>query len=123
MSTDRTKDLAPAGTSERHLALLGGWRRPAGKAAPERALKIAVVGGANIDLGTSAFPAAGTTLTTWAIAGGVDVTVPAGTRVTVSGFNLIGRRRIEVAPGDADGPELRIRAFAAVGGVHVHTAA
>jgi hypothetical protein len=121
MSPDLNKDPATAATTERHLALLGGWRRSGPAPAPQQALAVAVVGGAHLDYGSSAFPDGGTTVTVAAFVGGLEVIVPAGTRVELSGFSVLGRRRVEVAPQD-DGPVLRVRAFTVVGGVHVHSA-
>jgi hypothetical protein len=126
MSTDLHKDTtstspAPGKKTEWHVALLGGWRRAGGAAAPSRAVSVAVIGGANIDFHASAFPAEGTTIVKVGLVGGLDVTVPEGTRVEIRHFRIIGGRKIQLGPETPGGPVLRIRAFTAVGGIHVHT--
>jgi hypothetical protein len=51
----------------------------------------------------------------------VHVTVPSGVRVEVSGFSLIGGKRVEDAPAPAGAPTLRISAWSLIGGVRVKT--
>ena len=56
-------------------------------------------------------------LTAVAILGGIDVRVPPGARVALSGLSLLGGRDVQVPPGD--GPTIRVRAFAILGGVTI----
>lgn len=41
--------------------------------------------------------------------GDLEVRVPAGARVTTSGFRLFGDERVDVSPGD--GPEVRVTCY------------
>jgi hypothetical protein len=87
--------------------LAPGWRR-------ETAL--ALLGGGDLDLG-AATPAEDAQLTAIAVLGGIDVRVPPGTRIAMSGLSLLGGREVKVPPGD--GPTIRVRAVAILGGVSI----
>jgi hypothetical protein len=87
--------------------LAPGWRRETA---------VAVFGGGELDL-VAAPPADGARLTAVAILGGISVTVPTGSRVTMSGISLFGGRDIKIRPGE--GPEIRVRAVAVLGGVEI----
>ena len=52
-----------------------------------------------------------------AVFGGIELTVPPGSRVRLSGLSLFGGRELKVEPGD--GPELAVRAIAVFGGVEI----
>ena len=101
-----------------NVAIFGGF----GKAPPPPGWKhesaLAVLGGGELDL-TRAAPADDARLTAVAFLGGIDVRVPAGTRVAMSGLSLVGGREVKVEPGD--GPTIRVRAIAVLGGVTVST--
>ena len=75
-----------------------------------------VAGGGDPDLAAAA-PGGGARLTAIAVSGGIDVRVPAGTRIAVSGLSLLGGRDVRVPPGE--GPTIRVRAFAILGGVTI----
>lgn len=120
MSSDQPSTSPAAGGTDRHLALLGGWRRPATAPVPTAALHAALIGGANLDLTGSAFPGDGSTITSVSVVGGVDVKVPAGTRVFLRQFRVIGPRKLELGEAEPGGPVLRLRVFTLWGGVHVH---
>ena len=98
-----------------NVAVFGGF----GKAPLARAgsqTRAGVLGGGDLDL-TASRPADDARLTAIAVFGGIDVRVPAGTSVALSGLSLLGGRDVKVPPGD--GPVLRVRAFAVLGGVTV----
>jgi len=103
-----------------NLAMFGGF----GKAPPppgwRRQTAVAVLGGGELDL-TRAAPADGARLTAVALLGGIDVKVPDGARVAMSGLSLLGGRDVKVEPGD--GPVIHVRAVAVLGGVSVATRA
>ena len=105
-------------TSTRHIALLGGFR-DAPTAAPDTYNIAAEIGGANLDLSNATIPPQGITINKWSLVGGVAVKLPADCRVEISGFNLVGRRRLGGARSTAEGPLVRIRAYGAFGGVRV----
>lgn len=84
---------------------------------------IALFGGSEIDLTHARLDPGGAELDLTAMFGGVEVTVPADWRVRMSGLPLFGALTNKTAlkgTGDEDAPELRIRGFAAFGGVEVH---
>lgn len=91
----------------------GSWR------AGTRSRAVAIFGDSTLDLRGAT---AGDEMLLTAVAGfgDVQVMVPAGSRVEVSGFALFGSKRSEVA-GDpaADGPVLRVRAWALFGNVRI----
>src|SRR5262245_54174366 len=87
--------------------LVPGWRRQTA---------LALLGGGDLDLSASP-PGENASLTAIAILGGIDVRVPAGTRIALSGLSLFGGRDVKVAPGD--GPTIKVRAFAVFGGVTI----
>jgi hypothetical protein len=101
-----------------NMAIFGGF----GKAPPPpgwtRETAVALLGGGELDL-TRAAPAEGARLTAIALLGGIDVRVPDGARVALSGLSLLGGRDVKVEPGD--GPTIRVRAVAILGGVTVAT--
>jgi hypothetical protein len=100
---------------------IGGltWR---GGTLDAKTVSVTLLGGADLDLRGARLAAGEVTLTHVAAIGGVDLTVPRGVRVRVSGFSLLGGRRIELDdPPDPDAPTLHVRAFSLIGGVHVHS--
>jgi hypothetical protein len=105
-------------TSTRHIALLGGFH-DAPAAAPDTYMIGAVVGGADLDLSRATLPAGGVTITKWSLVGGTAIKLPPGTRADIGGFSLIGRKRLLHSNAAADGPVVRIRAFAGFGGIRI----
>ncbi len=99
-----------------NVALFGGFGKTPLAPGWRRQTALALLGGGDLDLG-AATPADDARLTAIAILGGIDVRVPPGTRIALSGLSLFGGRDVEVPPGD--GPTIRIRAFAIFGGVTV----
>jgi hypothetical protein len=101
-----------------NLAMFGGFGRIPPSPGWRRDLAVAILGGGELDL-THAEPADGAQLTAIAFLGGIDVKVPEGARVSMSGLSLLGGRDVKVEAGD--GPAIRIRAVAVLGGVSVAT--
>jgi hypothetical protein len=99
-----------------NLALFGGFGNQRPAAGWRRETAIAVLGGGEVDL-ASAPPGEDARLTAVAVLGGVTVTVPPGSRIALSGLSLLGGRDVRVPPGD--GPEIRVRAVAILGGVEI----
>jgi hypothetical protein len=93
----------------------GAWRVPAST------LSVTLIGGADLDLRDAELEAPVVTFTKVSLIGGMHVVVPPGVRVEVSGFSLIGGRRIEDASAPAGAPTLRLRAFSLIGGVRVQS--
>ena len=99
-----------------NVALFGGFAKTPLAPGWRRETAIALLGGGDLDL-AAATPADDARLTAIAVFGGIDVRVPAGARIAMSGFSLLGGREVKVPPGD--GPTIRIRAVAIFGGVTV----
>jgi hypothetical protein len=99
-----------------NVAMFGGFDKAPPPEGWRRSTAIAVLGGGELDL-TRAVPGDGARLTAVAVFGGIDVHVPEGARVALSGISLFGGRDVKVEPGD--GPEIRVRAVAVLGGVSV----
>jgi hypothetical protein len=107
-----------------HITPIGGMRRDGKWRVPPSTLAVTLIGGADLDLREAELDAPVVTITKVSLIGGTHVTVPTGVRVEVSGFSLIGGRRIEDdAPAPPGAPTLRLRAFSLVGGIHVRRAA
>jgi hypothetical protein len=96
------------------LTVNGPWRMD------RHVIVISLVGGARLDLSEAELAAPEVTLTKVSLVGGVRVWVPAGIRVEVSGFRIIGGTRVEGGPEPGPGaPTVHIRAFSLVGGVRI----
>jgi hypothetical protein len=83
---------------------------------------VAVMGGAHLDLRGAEIEGSEASISCFAIMGGVDIVVPEGLDVEVSGFGLMGGVADEVRGDPMPGaPALRVRAFALMGGVSVRS--
>lgn len=104
------------------LALMGGlnWRGRFRLA--QRSTIVAVMGGANIDLRSAQVEAPEVTLWTWAIMGGVNVTLPPNVEADLGGFSLMGGRNDQTRTPRHPAARVRIRAYSLMGGVNVRTA-
>jgi hypothetical protein len=102
-----------------NVAMFGGFSKTPLPPGWKRQTALAIFGGGDLDLSASG-PADDARLTAIAILGGIDVRVPPGTRVALSGVSLLGGRDVQVEPGD--GPTIRVRAFAVLGGVTIRSA-
>lgn len=110
-AVDRTMDVAVLGGR----SLTGRWR-PA-----NRMTSVSLIGGCHIDLREAEIAGDGITITRIALVGGTHVVVPAGVRVPVEGFSVLGGRRIDggAAAGDPGAPRVRLRVFSLFGGPKV----
>jgi len=103
------------------VAVFSGARR-AGRWRPARQeTAVAVFGGVEIDLRDAELPAGEMRLSAWAVFGGIDVTVPEGTHVELSGLAVFGGRDVRGGdrPAGPDAFVLRVHAIAVFGGVNV----
>jgi hypothetical protein len=81
---------------------------------------ITLIGGLKLRLAAAELAAPQVTVTHLCLIGGADVRVPPGVRVEVTGFTLLGGRRITVEdPRDPGAPTLRLRCFSLIGGLRV----
>ena len=95
--------------------------RPTGRV-QGRMVAIGFVGNARIDLTYASIGEDGVEITALAIVGAVNVVVPPGARVTMTGFPLVGSLSPTREPGPADGPHAKVSAFALLGSVTIHRA-
>jgi hypothetical protein len=105
-------------STTRHVALLGGLR-DAPAVANDAYVVGALIGGVDLDLRRAEVPRGGVVVTKVSFVGGAHVRVPAGCRVEVKAFNLVGRKRVVLQRGVEDGPLVRVRAYGLFGGVRV----
>jgi Domain of unknown function (DUF1707)/Cell wall-active antibiotics response 4TMS YvqF len=126
---DLPEDVATVGTDVAgrtsaepfwHVSPVGGLRVRGPWRMDRHTIVVSIVGGTRLDLSQAQLAALEVTLTKASLVGGVRVWVPAGIRVEVSGFSLIGGTRFcggsEPGPG---APTVHIRAFSLVGGVRI----
>lgn len=102
------------------IAVLGGVER-GGAWTPARYSKIfAFMGGVDLDFTDAKFPPGTTELDIFCIMGGVEMVVPEGVNVEMSGVPIMGGFEDRVGRGGyEDGPTLKIRGVAIMGGVEV----
>jgi len=105
------------------LAVMSGVSRK-GSWVPPRAMQVvAVMGGAELDFREARFGSEAVEIEVFALMGGVEITVPPGVRVEVSGFALMGGfgECGTGAPAEPGAPVVRVSGFAMMGGVEVRT--
>jgi hypothetical protein len=102
------------------VALLGGLRIQGKPRLGDRLVRIAVIGGMDLDLAGAEFVGGRLTIVKVSLIGGLKARVPADARITVHGF-AIGGRSVERGPGggSGSGPEVSIWSFGILGGTKV----
>jgi hypothetical protein len=102
------------------IALLGGLRLQGKPRLGDRLVRIAVIGGMDLDLANAEFVGGKLTIVKVSLIGGLKVRVPAGARITAHGF-AIGGSSVERGPGadSPTGPEISIWSFGILGGTKV----
>ena len=102
------------------VALLGGLRLQGKPRLGDRLVRIAVIGGMDLDLAGAEFVGGRLTIVKVSLIGGLKVRVPADARITVHGL-AIGGRSVERGPGggSGSGPEVSIWSFGILGGTKV----
>nr|MDT0666223.1 hypothetical protein [Micromonospora sp. DSM 115978] len=75
------------------------------------------------DLRDATLPTGEVTINAVAVMGGIDIVLPEGVDVHVSGLSLMGGREVKVADGPPTPgfPVVHVRAFAVMGGITVKT--
>ena len=113
----------PAKRPRRYLvAIMSGVERSRRWRLAPRTTLLAIMGGAHLDLRGAEIEGPEATISCLAIMGGVDIVVPEGTDVEVSGFGLMGGVADEVSGEPRPGmPSVHVRAFALMGGVAVRS--
>jgi hypothetical protein len=105
------------------IAVMGGTERSGRWQVPEESAAVAIMGGVSLDLRAATFTSQVTTIRAVAIMGGVEIIVPHGVRVSVSGLPLMGGGGRDRSIDDADlpstAPLVRVQYLALMGGVGV----
>jgi Domain of unknown function (DUF1707) len=109
----------------RRVVAVGGMARQRGRWRPAPTVQVvAVAGGAEVDLVDAVLDGPGVRVRAVAVLGGVEVVVPEGVAVELTGTSLLGTRSylvrgpVAARPGS---PEVEVRALAVLGGVTVRT--
>jgi hypothetical protein len=104
------------------VAIMSGVERSRRwRLAPETTV-LAIMGGAHLDLRGAQIEGTHATISCFTLMGGIDIVVPQGSDVEVSGFGLMGGVADEVRGEPQPGmPALHVRAFALMGGVSVRS--
>jgi hypothetical protein len=127
LPAQKTPTAAPMRpTPARHsvvMAVMGSAERRGRWQVPEQCTAVAIMGGCLLDLRAAQLSAPVTTINAVAIMGGIEVIVPPGVRVDMSGLPLMGGWANHVRGEDLpfDAPQVHIRGFALMGGVEVRT--
>src|SRR5256885_4560964 len=105
------------------VAVMGGHSQKGRWRLRERMNAIAVMGGCELDLRHCEVEGPEATITAVAIMGGIDVIVPEGIEVELTGHAFMGGKDCKVAdvPRLPGSPIIRVRAFALMGGVSLRS--
>lgn len=105
-----------------HVAPIGGMKQRGRWRMARRTVAISMIGGTSLDLGHAELAAHEVTLTKFSLLGGVNLRVPPGVRVEVSGFSLRGAHDVDREEQPEPGaPTVRVRAYSLLGGVTVRS--
>jgi hypothetical protein len=119
---ERQRSAVPVERVAPQVAILSSsMARPTGRV-EGRMVAFAFLGDARIDLAHASFGKDGVEITAQAIVGSVNIVVPPDARVTMTGFPLVGSLSPTREPGPADGPHVKVSAFALLGSVTIHRA-
>jgi hypothetical protein len=113
---------SPQQRKRRWLVSIMGGNERAENVAHDETVIVDVMGGSELDLRRTSFPAGEANVTAIAIMGGSTIWVPEGARVELSGFALMGgnSNRVAAATGSS-GPLIRIRTWSLMGGIDVRS--
>lgn len=104
------------------IAVMGGTERKGSWTLPRQLHLFAMMGGAELDLREARFGPGVTSITIFAVMGGVEIIVPPGVLVEMDGVALMGgfsqQGRSEL-PTQPDAPVLRVSGFVMMGGVNL----
>src|SRR5579875_535639 len=114
------RSTANQGSTQWNVSPLGGLRRRGHWRVAGKITSIHLLGGMDLDLREAEFASPEVTLESFSLLGGVELIVPPGVNVEVSGFLLLGGQEIDddelANPG---APTLHVRCFSLIGGVRV----
>ena len=120
-----TPPAAPDRSYSFTVAIMGGADRRGRFSVPEESTAFALCGGINLDLRAATLTNPVTTIRAIAIMGGIDIVVPPGVRVEMSGLPIMGGADDKVDDADlpSTAPLVRVQYVAIMGGVTVKTRA
>jgi hypothetical protein len=103
------------------VSLIGGLTRRGRWRVPERTICVTVLGGVDLDLREAQLAASVVQVQAITVLGGVTVRVPRGIRVEVTGFSLLGSRRVRVDESAVGphAPTVVVQAFLVLGGLDI----
>ena len=106
------------------VAIVGGTTRSGRWRPAARTRALAVMGGCELDLRHAELEGGELVVLAIAVMGGVEIVVPEGWDVELSGIAFMGGKEAKVrdAPRPRDAPVVRVRAYALMGGVEVKSA-
>jgi Domain of unknown function (DUF1707) len=117
--------VSPGGAQKHALvvAIMGGAERKGRWRVPAESTAVAIMGGVELDLRAATLTSPVTTIRAAAIMGGVDIIVPPGVRVEMSGIPLMGGGddRVDDANLPPTAPLVKVYWLALMGGVSVRT--
>ncbi len=119
--------LVPADQVKRKsnlVAIMGGVQRKGPWTPPQQLRIVAMMGGAELDFREARLPVGTTEVKIWAVMGGIEIIVPPGLAVEVSGTAIMGGfDHMDRAPAQPDpgAPLLHIHGIAFMGGVSIET--
>jgi hypothetical protein len=117
--------VSPGGAQKHALvvAIMGGAERKGRWRVPAESTAVAIMGGVELDLRAATLTSPVTTIRAAAIMGGVDIIVPPGVRVEMSGIPLMGggEDRVDDANLPPTAPLVKVYWLALMGGVSVRT--
>lgn len=116
----------PGRRPTRHsIAVMSGIERKGPSRIEERTTALALMGGIDLDLRSAEIVGSEIEITAVAIMGGIQITVPEGVDVELTGFTIMGGKsnRVHDAPRLHGSPLIRVRAFILMGGVDVRSRA
>jgi hypothetical protein len=119
---ERQRSAVPVERVAPQIAILSSsMARPTGRV-EGRMVCVSVLGDARIDLTHASLGKDGVEIIAQAILGVVNIVVPPDARVTMTGFPFVGSLSPTREPGPADGPPVKVSAFALLGSVTIHRA-
>ena len=117
LSPDRTP--VPASRTRWVVAVMSGSNRRGRWDPGDRVNAFAWMGACILDFRDAEIAGAEVVVTAVAFMGGIEIVVPEGMRVEFSGVPFMGGTECKVPPASGDGPVLRVKAFAFMGGIEV----
>jgi hypothetical protein len=102
------------------VAVLSGTKRKGRWIVPERLRTVAILGSVELDLTDAALARRAVTIEAYAVLGSVELRIPEGVRVILTGFAIAGSRECTLPdPADPDALTVHVHALALMGSVEV----